>query len=67
MVANLPDPDTWSLAELCRAKTDAQGQAHYPQLKALLHQCEESASTLSNHITRLHFSHAERHNQSLGV
>ena len=67
LVSDLPDPDTWSLAELCRAKTDAQGQAHHPHLQALLQQCEDSASTLSNHITRLHFSHAERRNQSLGA
>ena len=67
LVSDLPDPDTWSLAELCRAKTDAQGQAHYTHLQALLQQCEDSASTLSNHITRLHFSHAERRNQSLGA
>jgi uncharacterized alpha-E superfamily protein len=67
LVANLPDPDTWSLAELCRADTDAQGRAHYPRLQALLQQCEDSATALSNHITRLHFSHAERRNHSLGV
>lgn len=67
LVRDLPDPDTWSLAELCQADTDARGRAHYPRLQALLRQCEDSANTLSNHITRLHFSHAQRRNHSLGV
>ena len=67
LVNDLPDPDTWSLAELCRAETHAEGHVHYPQLQSLLQQCGDSANTLSNHITRLHFSHAEQRNQSLGV
>jgi uncharacterized circularly permuted ATP-grasp superfamily protein/uncharacterized alpha-E superfamily protein len=67
LVTDLPDPNVWSLAELCQAQTDAEGRAQYPRLQALLQQCEDSATTLSNHITRLHFSHAERRNRSLGA
>ena len=67
LVLGLPQPDTWSLAELCRAETDEHGQPHYPRLKTLLQACEDSATRLSNDITRLHFSHAERLNHSLGA
>jgi uncharacterized alpha-E superfamily protein len=67
LVLGLPQPDTWSLAELCRAETDEHGQPHYPRLKTLLQACEDSATRLSNDITRLHFSHAERRNHSLGA
>ncbi len=67
LVSDLPDPSTWSLAELCQTESDAEGRLHYPRLQALLQACEDSATTLSNHITRLHFSHAERRNQSLGA
>ncbi len=67
LVSDLPDPSTWSLAELCQTESDAEGRLHYPRLQALLQACEDSDTTLSNHITRSHFSHAERRNQSLGA
>jgi uncharacterized circularly permuted ATP-grasp superfamily protein/uncharacterized alpha-E superfamily protein len=67
LVGDLPDPSAWSLAELCQTQTHADGPLQYPRLQALLQQCLDSATTLSNHITRLHFSHADRRNQSLGA
>jgi uncharacterized alpha-E superfamily protein len=67
LARGLPDPSNWSLSELCRAETNAMGHTQYPKLQALLLSCEGSATGLSDHITRLHFSHAGRRNQSLGV
>ena len=37
----------------------------YVDLEALLEDCEDAAGELSEEITRLHFSHADRKNQSL--
>ncbi len=67
LVSDLPDPSTWSLPQLCQAQTDAEGHLQYPHLQALLQECQDSATTLSNHITRLHFSHAQQRNHSLGA
>lgn len=65
----LPDPDHWTMEALsaaqlvCPPGTDADGHP----LATLLSRCEQAALSLSDDITRLHFSHADRNNQSLGA
>ena len=61
----LPDPDTWVLAELSNWQRSAEGERHWCDLEVLLDDCEAAVSQLSEEITRLHFSHADRANQSL--
>lgn len=63
----LPDPDTWALTRLSHWQRDAQGERRWGDLETLLDDCESAAIELSDEITRLHFSHADRRNQSLGA
>jgi uncharacterized circularly permuted ATP-grasp superfamily protein/uncharacterized alpha-E superfamily protein len=63
----LPDPDTWALTQLNHWQRPPEGPRTWTELVALLDQCEAAAGQLSNEITRLHFSHADRNNQSLGA
>jgi uncharacterized alpha-E superfamily protein len=61
LLADLPDPDAWSLTEL----STPDAQQTYPELMALLHTCANAALALSDGLSQLHFSHAERDNLSL--
>jgi uncharacterized alpha-E superfamily protein len=63
----LPDPDTWVLTDLSNWQRSPEGQRTWGDLVALLDACEQAAGNLSNEISRLHFSHADRQNQSLGA
>ena len=63
----LPDPDTWVLSELSHWQRSPEGQRQWPLLASLLQDCETAAGNLSDQVTRLHFSHADRRNQSLGA
>ncbi len=63
----LPDPDTWELARLSHWQRHADGERRWGELEVLLDHCEAAAMALSNEITRLHFSHADRKNQTLGA
>ncbi|MDP3374818.1 MAG: circularly permuted type 2 ATP-grasp protein, partial [Hydrogenophaga sp.] len=63
----LPDPDTWVLTELSNPQHSAENQRTWSDLASLLNFCELAAGNLSNEISRLHFSHADRQNQSLGA
>ena len=65
LALELPDPDTWALTELSLWQRDEDGQRHYAALEALLDRCGASAVRLSDELTRLHFSHADRRNQSV--
>ncbi|WP_297750362.1 circularly permuted type 2 ATP-grasp protein [Hydrogenophaga sp.] len=62
----LPNPDTWVLADLSNWQRSPEGLRTWRALAELLDDCEASAVDLSNEITRLHFSHADQRNQSLG-
>ncbi|MDP2093188.1 MAG: alpha-E domain-containing protein, partial [Hydrogenophaga sp.] len=63
----LPDPDTWVLTELSNPQHSPENQRTWSDLASLLNFCELAAGNLSNEISRLHFSHADRQNQSLGA
>ncbi len=65
LALGLPDPDTWVLADLSQGEKNLEGRRAYTALAELLDQCENAAFKLSEEITRLHFSHADRSNQSL--
>lgn len=65
LALGLPDPDTWALTELSHWRTDADGQRCYQAFADLLTDCEISAATLSDDLTRLHFSHSDQRNQSV--
>jgi len=66
LAQDLPDPDTWVLADLCQAPPDAdEGGGAWEALATLLDDCEAAAVRLSEEITRLHFSHADRRNMSV--
>ncbi len=67
LAMDLPDPDTWVLADLSNWQRAPDGQRSWAELAELLDDCEASAGALSEDITRLHFSHADRGNQSLGA
>ena len=67
LALELPDPDTWVLADLSNWQRDAQGTRSFLDLSALLDACEKAAFSLSYELTRLNFSHADRSNQSLGA
>ena len=56
----LPDPDTWVLADLSNWQRNPEGLRTWGELAELLEQCELAAGELSDEITRLHFSHADR-------
>lgn len=67
LAQGLPDPDTWVLADLSNWQRNPEGERHWGELEALLDDCEAAAGELSDEISRLHFSHADRKNQTLGV
>ncbi len=67
LAQGLPDPDTWVLADLSSWQRNAEGERHWGDLEVLLDDCEAAAVELSDEISRLHFSHADRKNQTLGV
>jgi uncharacterized alpha-E superfamily protein len=63
----LPDPDIWVLADLSSWQRSADGQRSWTALTDLLERCQTAAGALSEEITHLHFSHADRRNQTVGV
>jgi hypothetical protein len=63
----LPDPDIWVLADLSNWQRSADGQRSWTALTDLLERCQTAAGALSEEITHLHFSHADRRNQTLGA
>lgn len=65
LAMGLPDPDTWVLTDLSHWQRDEQGHRHWSELAGLLDDCEASAGELSDEITRLHFSHADRRKHSI--
>ena len=67
LALELPDPDTWVLADLSRWTRSPEGELSYPELTDLLNACEAAAARLSDELTRLHFSHADRTNQAFGA
>jgi uncharacterized alpha-E superfamily protein len=66
LAQGLPDPDVWVLTELSSWQREGQTM-RYSTLAELLDGCETAAAELSDEITRLHFSHADRKTQSVGV
>lgn len=66
LAQGLPDPDVWVLTELSSWQREGQTM-RYSTLAELLNGCETAAAELSDEITRLHFSHADRKTQSVGV
>ncbi|WP_309679544.1 circularly permuted type 2 ATP-grasp protein [Polaromonas sp.] len=80
LARELPDPGSWTLAELCAsaqapqnpAEQDgeavaAPGPAQYDHLTDLLAQCCEAALALSDSLSRRYFSHAASGSHSLGA
>ena len=65
LALELPDPDVWALNNLSHWQRDADGKRQYTALTELLDACGASGNRLSDELTRLHFSHADRRNQSL--
>jgi len=67
LAQGLPDPDSWVLPDLSNWQRSPEGLRTWSDLAELLDGCEVAAVELSNEITRLHFSHADQGNQSLGA
>ena len=67
LARSLPNPDTWVLPDLSNWQRSPDGLRTWSDLTALLEECEAAAVDLSNELTRLHFSHADQRNQSLGA
>ncbi len=68
LVRHLPDPATWSLADLSNWQRGPEGQRSWTDLADLLDNCVAAAKTVSDELSRLHFSHADQSNhQSLGA
>jgi uncharacterized circularly permuted ATP-grasp superfamily protein/uncharacterized alpha-E superfamily protein len=67
LARNLPNPDTWVLPDLSNWQRSPDGLRTWSDLATLLDECEAAAVDLSNELTRLHFSHADQRNQSLGA
>ncbi|MDP2016796.1 circularly permuted type 2 ATP-grasp protein [Hydrogenophaga sp.] len=67
LAQGLPDPDTWVLPDLSNWQRSPEGLRTWSDLAELLDGCELAAVELSNELSRLHFSHADLRNQSLGV
>jgi uncharacterized circularly permuted ATP-grasp superfamily protein/uncharacterized alpha-E superfamily protein len=67
LALELPDPDTWVLANLSNWQRSAQGERSYGELADLLNACQAAGASLSDELTRLHFSHADRSNQAFGA
>ena len=67
LAQGLPNPDTWVLPELSNWQRSPEGLRTWSDLAELLDGCELAAVELSNELSRLHFSHADLRNQSLGA
>ncbi len=67
LARGLPDPAGWQLAELSNWQRDADGRRVWGALLRVLEDCEAAAVELSDEITRLHFSHADRRSQTLSI
>ncbi|NIM41881.1 MAG: A circularly permuted ATPgrasp family protein [Hydrogenophaga sp.] len=67
LARDLPDPATWQLAELSNWQRGPDGRRVWSALTRLLEDCEAAAIDLSDEITRLHFSHADRRSQTLSI
>ncbi len=67
LAEGLPNPDTWVLPDLSNWQRSPEGLRTWSDLAELLDGCELAAVELSNELSRLHFSHADLRNQSLGV
>ncbi|MBL0920163.1 MAG: circularly permuted type 2 ATP-grasp protein [Hydrogenophaga sp.] len=67
LARGLPDPAGWSLTELSNWQRAADGRRTWAALASVLDDCEAAAVDLSDAITRLHFSHADRRSQSLST
>ena len=67
LAQGLPNPDAWVLQDLSNWQRSPEGLRTWSDLAELLDGCEISAVELSNELSRLHFSHADLRNQSLGV
>ncbi len=67
LAQGLPNPDTWVLPDLSNWQRSPEGLRTWSDLAELLDGCEISAVELSNELSRLHFSHADLRNQSLGA
>ncbi|MBW0169876.1 MAG: circularly permuted type 2 ATP-grasp protein [Hydrogenophaga sp.] len=67
LARSLPNPDGWVLPDLSNWQRGPDGQRTWSDLAELLDGCEAAAIDLSDEITRLHFSHADQRNQSLGA
>ena len=59
-------PDTNLLLNAVHADSPHHARARQA-LEALLDECEAAVANLSEEITRLHFSHADRKNQTVGI
>ena len=68
---SLPDPDTWTLADLWpdgpTPVTEPERQQQSERLETVLATCTEEALELSNALSRRYFSHAASASQSLGA
>ena len=67
LAQGLPNPDTWVLQDLSNWQRSPEGLRTWSDLAELLDGCEIAAVELSNELSRLHFSHADLRNQSLGA
>ena len=67
LAQGLPNPDTWVLPDLSNWQRSPEGLRTWSDLAELLDGCELAAVELSNELSRLHFSHADLRNQSLGA
>ncbi|MBS3910531.1 MAG: circularly permuted type 2 ATP-grasp protein [Hydrogenophaga sp.] len=65
LAMTLPDPNTWVLQDLSNWQRTPEDQRTCGDLVTLLGTCEQAAGNLSDEISRLHFSHADRKNQSI--
>ncbi|MDP2164740.1 MAG: circularly permuted type 2 ATP-grasp protein [Hydrogenophaga sp.] len=65
LAMTLPDPNTWVLQDLSNWQRTPEDQRNCGDLVTLLGTCEQAAGNLSDEISRLHFSHADRKNQSI--
>lgn len=70
----VPDPASWSLAQLCEAQplhsasaADGPDAVHYFALNDLLLQCTAAAFRVSNDISTTYFTHSTASNQSMGT
>ena len=66
LAMNLPDPGSWTLADLYGASDSTAPQTH-ERLQRQLERCAVSALELSDLISRRYFSHAASGSHSLGA